>query len=164
MIDDFQIKEYEFINYFNLSAQLQRQVYEIRISDSIRTKMVNPEIFSYEEHIAFVNSLINNDVKSYWAICKNNMFYASINLHPVNCIERWAEWGIFINPKYEGLGIAKIISCLFLEYVAKYTSLEQIKAKVKVNNLNSIYFHHRIGFSNISTDNVYLYMAYRLIK
>jgi RimJ/RimL family protein N-acetyltransferase len=162
IINDFQLDGYEFINYINLTEQLQKQVYTIRILENVRIKMVNTEIFSYESHLAFVDSLINNDNKIYWAIYKNSVFYSSINFHPLAWTEKWAEWGIFINPLFEGKGMARKISCLFLDHIAKHTPLKQIKAKIKICNSKSIHFHHRVGFNDIGEDNLYLHLVYKL--
>jgi RimJ/RimL family protein N-acetyltransferase len=67
-----------------------------------------------------------------------------------------------MNPKYMGQGIAKKIGMLFLEYVAKNTSLEIIKANVKIGNPCSICFHQSIGFNTISEDTSFVYMENKL--
>ncbi|KAA6328104.1 hypothetical protein EZS27_022963 [termite gut metagenome] len=163
-IATFNIGQYKFIDYTQLPESLHKQVYVARISDTIRNQMVNSELFSYEDHLRFVSSLNYIKEKVYWAVCEKDLFLLSINLHPVNWNEKWGEWGIYINPHYEGKKIAQNISKAFLKYMAKNTSLEIIKAKVKLDNLRSIHFHQVIGFTIVFKDELFVYMNNKLIK
>jgi RimJ/RimL family protein N-acetyltransferase len=152
------------VNYTELPECLQKQVYDCRISDEIRKQMTHSEMFSFEDHLKFVDTLRHTDSKIYWAICEDNIFLLSISLHPIDWDERWGEWGIYINPQYKGKGIAKKAGKLFCSYIAQNTSLDIIKAKVKLNNLQSIRFHHAVGFATIYEDDAYIYMDYKLKK
>jgi RimJ/RimL family protein N-acetyltransferase len=163
-INLFTIEKYVFTSYTELPECRQKQVYNCRTSDEVRMQMVNSEIFSFEEHLKFVDTLRHAKNKIYWAICEENTFLLSISLHPINWSEQWGEWGIYINPQYKGKGIAKRISKLFFSYIAQNTSLEIIKAKIKLNNIHSIHFHHTVGFISTYEDDSYIYMDYRLKK
>jgi RimJ/RimL family protein N-acetyltransferase len=161
-MNSFIIDQYKFINYVELSEYLQKQVYDCRTSDGVRTQMANSDLFSFDEHLKFVDTLKKTDTKIYWAIFEEDTFLLSISLHPVNWNEKWGEWGIYINPQYQNQGIAKKISALFCKYIEQNTSLEIIKAKVKLNNLRSIRFHLAVGFVRTNEDDSYIYLDYRL--
>jgi RimJ/RimL family protein N-acetyltransferase len=158
-LDTFDIRNYRFIHYVNLPVSLQKQIYDIRILDSIRYRMSDDRKFSYEEHSNFILSLKNDSTKSYWAVSRHpNSFLASVSLHPINLDEKWAEWGIYIHPEYEGKGIAKEIGLSFFEYLAQNTCLEKIRARVKSDNVRSIAFHQRIGFLIVETTDTFVNM------
>lgn len=148
----------------DLNENLHRQVYEARVSDEVRFYMVNAEVFTFEQHLKFVETLKNQNDRIYWAACMDNTFLVAVNFHPLNQNENWGEWGIFVNPIYMGQGIAKYVGKIFMEQVAQKMSIEIVKAKVKVNNLRSIQFHRRIGFEMVGNDEAYLYMENKLQK
>lgn len=162
-IDQFEKEGYLFINYVSLPKLLHKQVYEARISDEVRVHMVNSAIFSYHEHLAFVESLRNSpDQKVYWAVCKDNSFLLSISLHPVNWEEGWGEWGIYVNPQYKQKGIAKKAAILFFDFITSSHLLNTIKAKVKKENVQSIKFHHSVGFITVNEDEKFIYLENHL--
>ena len=158
-IKNFKIEPYRFINYTDLPEDLLKEIYHVRISEQIRLQMDNQNIFSYDEHLKFVDSLKSTENKIYWAVCKENQFILSISIHPVYWEEKWGEWGIYANPVFSGKGFAKEISNFFFEYLAKNSEIETIKARVKPNNLNSFHFHESVGFKKISEDNLSIYMV-----
>jgi RimJ/RimL family protein N-acetyltransferase len=163
-ITTFNIGEYVFIDYTQLPEFLHKQVYAARISDAIRNQMVHTELFSYNDHLRFVSSLNYMKERVYWAVCEKDLFLLSINLHSITWNEKGGEWGIYINPPYEGKKIAQNISRAFFKYMAENTLLEIIKAKVKWDNLRSIHFHQIIGFTIVFEDESFVYMNNRLMK
>ena len=157
-IKNFEIGPYKFINYTDLPEALLKEIYHIRISEQIRVHMDNQDLFSYDEHLKFADSLKGAESKIYWAVCKENHFILSISIHPVCWKEKWGEWGIYTNPQFSGKGFSKEISNLFFKYLAENSEIETIKVRIKPNNLNSFYFCESIGFEKISEDGLSIYM------
>ncbi|MDR0560039.1 MAG: GNAT family N-acetyltransferase [Prevotellaceae bacterium] len=155
-IENSQLINCKFIDYVLLPENIHQQVYAARISDSIRFQMTNSDIFPYTGHIEFVKSLRNNDSKKYWAFCDNECFIASVCLHPVYWEQRWGEWGIYMNPVYMGKNIARHIAGMFFDYLTENTSIELVKARVKISNTRSINFHERIGFHIVNDNGIYI--------
>lgn len=157
-INDFKVEEYQFINYVNLSDDFHKQVHAVRNLESVRQYMVNDKPFSFENHRNFVKLLANDNNKIYWAVCENHDFICSISLHPIEWEQKYAEWGIYMNPNFAGKGIAKRIALLFFTYITNLGCFRLIKAKVRKNNAQSYYYHKSIGFITTSADDTYYMM------
>ncbi len=147
VMNDFYGDGYHFINYINLSQKQQKYVWQVRNSEKVRHFMINSDPFSYEEHQSFVESLLYDYRKIYWAVFKNSEFIASISLNLIHWNEGSAEWGIYLNPIYIGKGYSKKISNFFFRHISQNTSIKCIKAKIKMTNIISIEFHKAVGFN-----------------
>lgn len=165
IINDFKIEEYNFINYINLPYEKLYEIWEIRNSDSIRSRMENASHFSIKSHLNFVENLRRNNCndKIYFAIYnRNDNYVISIYFNSIIWDEHYAEWGIFINPFFSGKGYAKTISMLFFDYILKTTTLSLIKARVKIDNKHSLFFHQQIGFNIAKKTEKYYYLENNL--
>jgi len=164
-ITDFKIEEYNFINYINLPYKKLYEIWEIRNSDSIRSCMENAAHFSFQNHLDFVDNLRQNNCrdKIYFAIYnRNDNYVISIYFNSITWDEHSAEWGVFINPFFSGKGYAKSISILFFDHILKATTISLIKARVKIDNGHSLFFHQQIGFNIVKITEKYYYLENNL--
>jgi UDP-4-amino-4,6-dideoxy-N-acetyl-beta-L-altrosamine N-acetyltransferase len=136
----------KFINYIHVSNILSKKIHEIRNSDSIRFFMDDADIFSFEDHLIFIDKLKRCIDKKYWAVCKGDDYIGSIYLNPIYLDDKIAEWGIFINPHFSNNGYGTEMGELFFQFMKQSFSLNRILSKVKKNNTNSLCFHQKLGF------------------
>lgn len=147
IFQSFITSKFKFVNFIELSENAHKQIWQVRTSYDVRQFMFDKEVFPFENHLNFVERLKAEDTKLYYAIYdENNDFVASINLHPINYEKRIADWGIYINPLYQGKGVSIEIANLFFDYIFSLDVLDKITAIVLDFNLRSIKFHERVGF------------------
>ena len=147
IFQSFTTPKFKFINFTELSEVEHKQVWQVRTSYDVRQFMFDKEVFPFENHLNFVERLNADDTKLYYAIYdENNDFVGSISLHPINYSRRVADWGIYINPQYQGKGVSFEVADLFFDYIFSLDVLDKITAVVLDFNLRSIKFHERVGF------------------
>ena len=145
--NDFSIEHYRFVNYTQLDIPNQGEIWRVRNLKEIRDCMVNTDEFSFEQHLAFVKSLVHNSEKIYWAIFDQNQYVGTINLHPINWKEKNAEWGIYIAPDFQGQGVSEVLGKAFINKMRNQNLLNFIIASVKISNPRSLKYHQKIGFA-----------------
>ncbi|GAB4188217.1 MAG: GNAT family N-acetyltransferase [Thermoflexibacter sp.] len=84
-----------------------------------------------EQYIAFIHLTIRND------------YVAGTTNSPVAYIE-----GIYVKPNFQKRGVAKALITV-AENWAKQKGLKQIASDTEITNLSSIYFHKKVGFSEV---------------
>lgn len=143
----FTTSKFKFVNFIELSKDAHKQIWQVRTSYEVRQFMFDKEVFPFENHLNFVERLKVDNTKLYYAIYdENNDFVGSISLHPINYSRRVADWGIYINPQYQGKGVSFEVADLFFDYIFSLDVLDKITAVVLDFNLRSIKFHERVGF------------------
>jgi UDP-2,4-diacetamido-2,4,6-trideoxy-beta-L-altropyranose hydrolase/UDP-4-amino-4,6-dideoxy-N-acetyl-beta-L-altrosamine N-acetyltransferase len=158
------IHDMVLINYTDASPKLLKEIHCARNTDIVRFSMENSEIFSFEEHLDFIEKLRTNNDKKYWAVCHGEDYIGSVYLNSINETQQTAEWGIFINPHLTGKGYGTKMADSFFQYLAANTSLSALDAKVKTTNEKSFVFHQNIGFKINETNDVYHYMKRTINK
>ncbi len=147
IFQSFRASGFRFVNFIELSEEEHQQVWQVRTSDEVRRYMFDKEVFPFENHLNFVERLKSDDTKLYYAIYdEHNVLVGSISLHPIGYSERVADWGIYINPEYQGKGVGHEVANLFFDYIFSLDVLDKITAVVLDFNLRSVNFHERIGF------------------
>ena len=143
----FFTEQYKFVNYVELSAEQHQEIWQVRLLEDIRRFMLNQNVFPFSEHLDFVEKLKTDTTKVYFAIYNNdNQFLGSISLHPINYIQRIADWGIYINPAYQGNGLGAILSKIFFDHIFAVGIIDKISATILLFNHASLKFHLHIGF------------------
>lgn len=158
-----QIKNYVtggfvFIDYRNLSTDLHHTVWEARNNEKIRRWMEYPEPFPFENHLEFVRKLQNKEC-TYWAIYKNGLFIASVNIQMTGKNE--AERGIFIAPDLLGKGMAGEVEDA-AEKLFKEMGIRTIRAYILKENLRSLNYHLKRGYAIYRKEEVHIYLRKEL--
>lgn len=152
---NYQIGVYRFIDYCNLSVIQHQEVWQARIDDRIRCWMRNPDVFSFESHLRFIDHLHSSSEKKYWAVYLEGDFVGSINILRINgdTVER----GIFMNPCLIGKAKAQEIEqCSYSIYSGLHISF--LKAEVRKDNIRSLKYHLKIGYTVESEDEQFYFL------
>lgn len=148
------------VNYVKMTEEQSRKVWEIRNLPDIRKYMSNSEPFSYESHQTFVESLNLDSNKLFIAFFEDEILIGAINFVGIG-IDLSAERGLFVNPAYQGCGMAQVLEKLS-EREVQQRGVRYFVAKVKNNNPSSLAFHQKIGYQLMHTDNEYSYFKRNL--
>ena len=143
------------VNYVDMTEGESRTVWEVRNLPDIRKYMTNPEPFSFESHTAFVKRLETDPNKLFLAYFEGESLVGTINFVEIG-IDSSAERGLFVNPEYQGHGMAQILEKLS-EREAKARGVRYLVAKVKNDNPSSLAFHRKAGYKLMNTDGEYSY-------
>lgn len=152
---NYQIGDYHFIDYCNLSVIQHQEIWQARIDDRIRCWMRNPDVFPFESHLRFIDRLRLSSEKKYWAVYLEKDFVGSINILRINgdTVER----GIFMNPCLIGKAKAlEIEQCSYSIYSSLHISF--IKAEVRKDNIRSLKYHLKIGYTVESEDEQFYFL------
>tara|TARA_R110002049_G_scaffold291474_3_gene475431 strand:+ start:7289 stop:7882 length:594 start_codon:yes stop_codon:yes gene_type:complete len=142
---------YQLINYCNLSQQESLKLLAIRNNPSIRTRMVNSDLISEENHLHFLLNLPNQDV-GYWALKRQNEILGSISLVEFNEADLSFIGGNFIAPKMIGGGFGAVVN-YYMHFIAfEKIKCRKVKAIVKKDNINAIRINKLFG-AVISNEN-----------
>lgn len=149
-----------FIDYTRLPLDKHEEVWQIRNEWDIRKHMDSTNIIPWENHCRFIESLIDNTSKTYWAVYQDDEFLASVNITYLsdNVVER----GIFISPSQFGKSVGSKIECAMFELL-KSMSIVAVEAKVLHGNAVSLAFHDKNEYKKYHEDDKYCYLR-RIIK
>ena len=64
----FFTEKYKFVNYVELSVEQHQQIWKVRVSKDVRQFMFNQNIFPFSDHLNFVESLMTDTTKVYFAV------------------------------------------------------------------------------------------------
>lgn len=143
------------LNYTEMTESESRTVWEVRNLPEIRQYMTNPEPFSYESHRAFVRKLAEDPNKLFLAYFDGETLVGTISFVEIG-IDSSAERGLFVNPVFQGRGMAQVLEKLS-EREAQKRGVCYLVAKVKNDNPSSLAFHKRAGYELMKTDEEYSY-------
>ena len=149
---------YEVINYVDCTPDQQKDILALRNLDTVRVWMTNPEIISEDAHLQFIESLKNNPNRLYYAIYKNGQLAGTYNL--TNEGDGLWERGIIANPFTHGTGQTEKWERQILRSLP--SDIKAILAKVKQDNMRSVKYHEKLGFTEQKRDNEYIYYIMRL--
>jgi len=144
------------VEYTRLSAEQSRMVWEVRNRQDICRYMTNPNRFSFEEHLNFIENLKKRKDRLYYAFFRGEQLAGSIDLVDIVPGDS-AERGLYVNPDFQGQGIARQMECLMDSKAAKM-GLKTIKAEVLTDNNRSISFHKAMGYEPVREEGGMLYM------
>ena len=157
---NYRIGTFHFIDYRNLSEAQHLEVWQARTDSRICCWMSNQTIFSFESHLDFVNSLRSFSDRFFWAVYKDNCFLGSVNIHVMD--SGYAERGIFMNPCLVGKAMAKEIEENAYS-IYRNLGISVLKAKVRKNNIRSLKYHQKTGYS-IECENEEYYFLIKILN
>lgn len=136
-------ENFEFVDFTEMSEALSLMVWKCRNLDEIRMYMVKTDYIPFESHKRFVENLKCKDDVSYFVVLKDSEFIGSVNIHVEN--SNSAERGIYLNPKYQGKGLSKLICLEFYRYLYDNCGINSIMTKVLKDNKSSNALEHSLG-------------------
>lgn len=171
LLDYFKTKTFDFVNYVHLTEDESRAIWKGRNHPDVRKWMTDPNPFSWESHLSYIESLKNKTDRSYWAVFYDNNVVGSMCLNPIgttlpdyynrndNVVERkWAETGMFMLPQYIGKGLGTQIKKEFVDYILDETDIELLLLKTQHNNIRVIQLNESLGYKVFNKDDIYVYM------
>lgn len=142
------------VDYRNLTEAESRIIWEQRNLEHIRKWMKNDQPISWDNHCAFMQSLKTNDTKRYYAFFLGDQFLASFNF--VDIKNDRAEGGIYLNPVFEGMGLASLIENTLVKRAVEQ-GIHHITSEVRKDNNASIQYLLRNGYHIYSQNEVFVF-------
>ena len=145
---NFDINGAEIINFLNLSSEEREMVLNWRNHEDIRKWMYSDNIISLNEHINFIDQLVENTNNFYWVVKnKDGIYFGTIYLNRTDFKNKHAYIGIYANPyneiKNKGYLLIQSIKSLAFEIAGLHT----LKLEVIDNNQKAINFYKKSGFA-----------------
>ena len=145
---NFAINGAETINFLKLSSDEREMVLNWRNHEDIRKWMYSYDIISLNEHINFIDNLVEDATNFYWVVKNKDGFYlGTIYLNKTDFKNRHAYIGIYSNPynkiKNKGILMIQCIKKLAFEIAGLHT----LKLEVIDNNQKAINFYTKSGFT-----------------
>ena len=157
--NNFQIDNYELINYLSLDNNDSLSILSMRNHPLIKKQMNNSRIISFDEHIKFVHDLkFKND--GYWIVKKNNKIFGSIYLTNTNLKESSCLGGNFIDPNLIGTGQGIVINYLMHFLAFEKLAFKYINAEVKQSNKSAMRINNLFGAQLINSNNNINYIRF----
>ena len=144
------LKDYLLINYTDCTEEQQKEIFVLRNLSDIRKWMVNQEPIKWKNHLMFVESLRHTSDKKYFALYKGSQLIGTYNLTKESDFT-W-ERGIITSPKYHGTGITSKMEKWIIDILPK-DEFKIITAKVKLDNIRSIRYHEKMGYTETYRNN-----------
>lgn len=123
-----------FQNFINLDEADLIEILDWRNHPDINDKMVNSDVIPIESHLSFVSGLKSNTKATYWRVLRKDKPCGVINIHFFPGNHKYAEWGMYLAPKFLGTGIGLEIGYEALKYFFMTYKLEVMHAYVKETN------------------------------
>lgn len=142
------------VAYTDMSEEQSRKVWEARNAGDVRKWMSNPEEFSLESHMAFVESLRSRSDRMYFAFFDGGNFAGSCDL--VDISGGRASRGLFVSSAYRGRGVAMAMET-YIGCVAAGMGVHTLTAEVLKDNARSAAFHLKAGYVQSAGDDRYQY-------
>lgn len=153
-------ENFTFVDFREMDEAMSRKIWECRNLPNIRKWMINPGHIPYYSHVNFVDSLKSKANIMYYVVLQDGLFVGSINIHIAE--NGTAERGIYIHPKYWGMGLAKKICRDFYSYIRNNMGINTITTKVLKDNVGSNSLERSLGASKISEDDRFIYYSCNL--
>ena len=133
-----------------------KSIWQIRNAPEIRMYMDNPEPFSFERHLEFVASLLQNSGKAYYGVLFNGGVIGSQSINNTGK-QNTAESGQYIFPLEQGKGYGGLMKYEFIDYLFEQRLLQRVIEKVKVFNERNNRLNQKLGFRLFDSDSEYNY-------
>lgn len=143
-----------------MDEALSRKVWECRNMPEIRLNMSNPDPIRLEDHLMFVDKLTVTPNKHYYSVLWGGVFIGSVNVQFID--NETVERGIYLDPKFWGKGLSKLISKEFYDYLHNKRNVLKVRTRVFKSNKPSNALAISIGAKMVSSDDKYNYYEFDL--
>lgn len=151
----FDTDNFKFIDFTEMDNAMSLKVWKCRNLPEIRTNMSNRSYIRLVDHIAFVDKLANSHDTHYYSVLWKGMFIGSVNIHFID--DETVERGIYLDPRFWGKGLSKLISKEFYEYLHNNRSVNKVMTRVYKFNESSNALQYSNGARLIFADDKYNY-------
>lgn len=129
-------------NYILLNEDEHKDLLKIRNTKHIRELSLDTKEIILSKHLEWVNTLVINEDKKYYAIIYKDKIIGAINIFDIN---KEIKWGIFFEENASIL-LKSFLPIYFLSYVFKEYKINSIQAEVKLKNENALKYNKNLGF------------------
>lgn len=148
----YNTRNFEFINYINLSNEDLLTILKYRNNIEVRKMMRSSKEILVSEHYEYVEKLKLDLNNIYWVVKKKERILGAIYLNNINYNDKSAFWGVFLNSNYIGTGVGveiefEVMKLFFVEFGFDY-----IKAEVLKNNKDSHSIQSKFNFKEIENN------------
>lgn len=118
---------------------------------SIRQASFSTEPIIWESHVHWFNQKMQDPCCFYWiAINEDNIPIGQVRFDLEKIMAEEAIISVSVAPEYQGSGYGKsLIKSAICELFIK-TSIQHVKAFVKIENIRSIYTFEKVGFYKVA--------------
>lgn len=158
MIKQFATESFVYKNYTELTEEENRKIWQGRNHPEIRKYMTNPDPFSFESHLEYVEKLKTVTDRVYYGVLWNGEVIASICLNPYDKDKKEGEMGKYLIPNYIGKGVGFKMAYEFLDYMFKNKIICRVYAKTLITNVRNQHVNNKLGLFETHRDDTYVYM------
>lgn len=156
----FESLNYELVDYPSMTPAQSKATWLCRNREEIRCWMTNPQPFSFESHLSFVESLKSHPSKVYYALFDGDEFMGSYDFVGIKEGES-AERGLFVNPDCQGRRVATMMEIL-LDGEIRKRGVKTLLAEVFKNNDRSYRYHLKLGYEVYKEDEKFFYLKRKI--
>lgn len=136
------MKKVELINFVNLSLEEKKIILNWRNNPVIKQWMYTIKDIKLEEHLSFINSLVERKDKLYFLVKENNNSIGVIDF--VNITSNSLNMGIYVNPALKSKG--SILLNEIVNYSFDVLKVKKIRAEVFSENIKAYNLYKKFGF------------------
>jgi UDP-4-amino-4,6-dideoxy-N-acetyl-beta-L-altrosamine N-acetyltransferase len=148
------LKEFELINFIDLSDSKKEIVLRWRNHKEIKKWMYNSNNITILEHLNFINNLKKDQTKRYFLVKKREDYIGVIDFTNINYTNLECKFGFYVNPFLGVSGIGTALLKLAIEYVFSILKLKRIKLEVLRENKKAIHLYKKFNFKEICVKKV----------
>lgn len=137
---------YIFKNFVCLTDEEKQMILKWRNHEKVRNMMVNKDLISLEDHLAFIEGLKNRNDCYYWLVLDpSGVNVGVMDIIHVDYSKDEGEIGYYINPDEAGNGFEFMIECLYFAF--GQVMLGNNKVTINVKNKDVLLFNKYLGGS-----------------
>jgi len=137
-------------DYRLLTRNEHQNLLAIRNQEVIRKMSLNQNIIALDKHLLWVDGLMDDTTKKYFAIIHNDKIIGGINIFD---IETKLKWGIFFDDKVS-LMLKSVIPIYFIDFIFSKFGCDTIYAEIKQENINAVSYNKNLGFEMLEDEDI----------
>ena len=138
--------EYKKCNLRPIQEKDLKQILAWRNSESIRTMMFNEHLISWEEHLAWFQTLEKNESVQSLLFEYNETPYGQVNIRNIDKLHQRCYWGFYIGNTQAPKGSGLAMGYLAIDYVFNQIGVHKLCSEVLDYNEISRKYHMKLGF------------------
>jgi UDP-4-amino-4,6-dideoxy-N-acetyl-beta-L-altrosamine N-acetyltransferase len=135
---------YSFENFTSLSPDEKELVWKWRNHEAIRKWMYNTSVIPFENHLAFIEKLKTDTVKTYFLVKRDNLPLGVISITLVE--DRVVDLGFYLGPEYLHKKLSVEFYYHVLEYLFEALHFHKVIGYVLVENNAAISLYELFGY------------------
>ena len=148
-LEDIKLK-----NFVELSNNEKLMVLSWRNDKSIRKWMYDSQIISENNHLNFIDNLINDKNNIYFLVCKNDQNIGVIYFNEINYENKTCYFGLYANPFEKIAGVGRILEEICIKYTFEVLKLIKLKLEVFEENEKARALYKKYKFQEVGKKTV----------